>query len=450
MVSAGAIRLWSFAAACAVASMHAAVSVEAAPSAPAPAAPPSSPAVASWPSAPPSAGSAAPPPSPAAAPSTRPVAPLPPQPVTASPPPPAASVTPASALPGSPPPGGPAPMPVVLSESRPEDPDRDKGPRLHHAAPAIAAPHVALVLSAVIELPHLIGRAIVVYRPLPAAGHGSAEPVEWREVTFLRGTPGPYVAAIPPDAVRSPGLDYAIELEHLDGRREAVFASRFVPQRVSIFEDPMDVRERVALERLGGNRSLVSASFEYIAFNTHEGAAADNFYRTEAAYTYRMLRTVDEFGVHVGVARGHSPGNDDTVGLNYASSWIRFRVADLFRIEGELLASVTEVGFAGGGGAAFDIGDPYGTKLRVGFEGVNAFGFRWYSQVDVPIVPRLRLSPIVEATNMPHALRYGIRLVGEIAYDFGGGVSAALRGGYQARESTAGGPSGGAQLMFAF
>jgi hypothetical protein len=123
---------------------------------------------------------------------------------------------------------------------------------------------------------------------------------------------------------------------------------------------------------------------------------------------------------------------------------------DIFRIEGELLTSVTESGFAGGGGAALDIGDPFGAKFRVGFEGVHAFGYRWYSQVDVPIVPRLRLSPIVEATNMPHADRYGVRLVGEVAYQFGAGFAAAVRGGYQARDTTEGGPSVGTELMFAF
>jgi hypothetical protein len=428
MVSARIIRRWGVAAACAVAT-HAVGSVQAAPPAPAvSAAPPSSPAVARWPASPPSSSAVPSPP----------------------PPPPAQSAMPGPGLSESPPPGGVAPTHLVLPESRPRDREPDQGAHIHHAALAIAAPHVALTLSAVIELPHLVGRAIVVYRPLPAPGHGSAEPAEWREVTFLRGTPGPYIATIPPDAVRSPGLEYAIELERLDGRREPVLASRLVPQRVAVFEDPMDVRERVALERLGGNRSVITPSFEYIAFNTREGAAADHFYRTEAAYTYRMLRTVDEFGVHVGVARGRSPGNANAVGLNYASTSVKFRVADVFRIEGALLASVTEVGFAGGGGVAFDIGDPYGTKLRIGFEGVRAFGYRWYSQVDVPIVPRLRLSPIVEATNMPHALRYGVRLVGEIAYDFGGGFSAALRGGYQARQSNGGGPSGGAQLMFAF
>ena len=56
----------------------------------------------------------------------------------------------------------------------------------------------------------------------------------------------------------------------------------------------------------------------------------------------------------------------------------------------------------------------------------------------------------LEATNMPHAGRYGVRLVGEVGVYCGGGVTVAVRGGYQARKSTDGAPSGGAQLSFAF
>jgi hypothetical protein len=138
------------------------------------------------------------------------------------------------------------------------------------------------------------------------------------------------------------------------------------------------------------------------------------------------------------------------VGLNYAALTLRLRVADLFRFEGEVLSSVTDAGFAAGGGAAIDVGDPYGSKLRLGFEAVHGFGARWFTQVDVQAASRLRLSPIVEATSMPHAGRYGVRLVGEVAVDCGNGVTAAIRGGYQARESTDGGPSGGLGLTFAF
>ncbi len=367
----------------------------------------------------------------------------PPSPSAATAPPPAPTLIP-PVMPAAP----IEPEPVTLSAAPSRTPAGPPVPLLHHAAPAAGKPHVPLAVHALIEQPQLVKRTVLVYRVVPA--YTAPTPVAWKEVEFLRDVSGPYVATVPADEVRAPGLDYLVEFELFDGRREPAFASRLVPQHVGIYEDPMDVRERVALERLGGRRSLVSGSFEYVRFSTRAAPDADWYYRTEGAYTYRVLRTVDEFSIHVGVVRGRAPGNDELVGLNYAAASLKLRVADVFRIEGELLTSVTETGFAGGGGGAFDIGDPFGAKVRLGFEAVHAFGARFYSQVDVPVVAGLRLSPIVEATSMPHADRYGVRLLGELAYDFGNGFAAAVRGGYQARVSTEGAPSVGAQLMFAF
>jgi hypothetical protein len=327
----------------------------------------------------------------------------------------------------------PAPLPV---------------PMVHHAAPPVASPDAPLLVRALVEQAHLLRRLILVYRALPSPVRPGV--VVWKEAEFLLSPAGPYVATVPADAVHSPGLDYTIEIEFTDGHREPAFATRLVPQHVSVFDAPMDVRERLLLERLEGRRSSISAGFEYVGFGDVNGPAADRYYRTEASYTYRLLRTVDQFTVNVGVVRGRSPGNDQTVGLNYASAALRLRITDLFRLEGEFLTSVTETGFAGGGGGAVDIGDPFGSRMRLGFEAVHSFGSRFYSQVDVPVTRRLTLSPIVEATNMPHADRFGVRLVGEVTYDFGGGFAASVRGGYQARESIGGGPSAGAHLTFAF
>jgi hypothetical protein len=329
------------------------------------------------------------------------------------------------------------------------------GPRLHHAPVAVAKVHQPLVVRASIDHPELVRRAVLVYRSLSPSA-----PSEFREVDFLRGSGGPYVAVIPEEAVNSPGLEYAIELELPAGARQTVFATRSDPQRVAVSEDSMDVRERAALARLGGRRSVASAFFEYVDFgksavSSGDGNVSDWYYRVEASYTYRPLRIVDEFSVHVGVVRGVSPllqpgTNDRTVGLNYAAPSIRFRLGDLARVEGEFLSSVTEVGFSVGGGAALDVGDPYGSKLRVGFESIQVFGTRFWTQVDIQATPRLRLSPVVEATDMPHAGRYGVRLIGEVAYDFGRGFSGAVRGGYQARDATSGGPGAGVRMSWAF
>ena len=51
---------------------------------------------------------------------------------------------------------------------------------------------------------------------------------------------------------------------------------------------------------------------------------------------------------------------------------------------------------------------------------------------------------------MPHADRYGLRLLTEARCKLGGGFAVALRGGYQARTFTSGGASGGTTLSYEF
>ena len=75
----------------------------------------------------------------------------------------------------------------------------------------------------------------------------------------------------------------------------------------------------------------------------------------------------------------------------------------------------------------------------------GGFGNAEYGASDTQL-----LSAIVEATNMPHASRYGVRLLGEVGFRLGAGYSAAFRGGYQARDSASGGTSAGMTVGYAF
>jgi hypothetical protein len=189
----------------------------------------------------------------------------------------------------------------------------------------------------------------------------------------------------------------------------------------------------------------------------------DNFYRVEGSFTYRPLRVVSEFSLRIGVVRGNSPvplddsqapgktGEDRfKVGLNYGAPTVRFRLADLWHLEAEFLTSVTETGFSVGTGSALLIGDPYGTKLTLGFESIQVFGTRFWSRMDVAAGERVTIAPVIEVTNMPHAADYGVRLIGEVNAELGAGFRAGLRGGYQARRFTDGGPSVGGTLAYAF
>lgn len=322
----------------------------------------------------------------------------------------------------------------------------DDIPALHHA-PVITA-HVGsdIVIGARIERPDRLKRAVLVFHGGDTQG----------EVELERSSASPlgYVATIPARAVQG-DLSYAIELETTSGETVPVFATRAEPHHVTVLDSPQDLREANLLTRLKGRRSVVETSGEYASFGK-EGTVNDQFYRIEGNYTYRLLGTVSEFGLRVGMVRGRSlvAGETDPskydVGLNYGAPHVRLRVVDWLHIEAELLTSVTEVGFSVGGGGSILLGDAYGTKLIFGMEGVQVFGVRGFSRLDLVVNSRLMVSPIIEITTMPHADTPGVRLLGEAAIDLGRGFALNLRGGYQARTFDQGGPTAGGGLAYAF
>ncbi len=345
-------------------------------------------------------------------------------------------------------------------------------PQVHHAPVSTAYEHEPLAIEASLEHPEVVRWFGVVYRS--AQGRFGSVP-------FQRSGSS-YVALIPKEEVTAPGISYTIELEQTDGKRIAMFASRQAPYPIQVLEDRMDAHERALFNKLGGRRSVVSTTAEFVSFGATRGTRAipcapgqdeceagklvvpevdDQYWRVEAGYTYRPMRTVAEFSLRGGVVRGISLVPSDTfdvksyeVGLNYGAPSVRLRISDSWHVEGELLASITEVGFSFGLGSAILIGDPYGAHFTLGFEtiGLKApyFGTRFYSRVDLLAGKRFHLAPMIEVTDMPHAESFGVRLLGDAAVDVGRGFTVGVRGGYQARRSASGGPSVGGTLSLAF
>lgn len=356
---------------------------------------------------------------------------------------------------GAPPPSSPpaATAPAPAATPTPT-------PTIHHAPRSTAQINEDVHVGAVIDHADRVKRALLVYKSESATG----------EVEFQRSSDSqlPYVAVIPGTAVRSPLLAYAIEIETTTGERVPVFASRAQPHPVTVLDAPEDARESALLARLGGRRSVVHAGGDFVSFGTSSGDVRlpngnierrnvqDRYYRVEGSYTYRLLGTVSEFGLRAGVIRGRSlvpnesdPGRYD-VGLNYGAPRIRLRLDDWVHIEGESLISITEVGFSMGGGGAIILGDAYGSKLTIGGEGIEVFGARGYTRLDIVASKWLTVAPIVEVTSMPHAEHAGVRLLGEAGLNVGAGFRVDLRGGYQARSFERGGPSLGGGLAYAF
>lgn len=329
---------------------------------------------------------------------------------------------------------------------------------LSHAPVSFARIGDSILVRASIEHPELVRRAVLVYR---------ATDGRLVEVPFERAPNGPYVALVPGDQVRPPSLGYTIELEDESGNRQSVFATRAAMHHVQVAEERADVQEDALLSRIDGRRSLFTLVGDYVSFGESSASiqgsptpltVTDHYYRGEAKYTYRLLRTVSEFGIRVGLVRGQSPvpdaksPSDLDVGLNYGAPRVQFRLTDLFHLDAEILASLTEEGMSFGGAGALHVGDVFGSQLVVGFEAIRVFGVSAYSRLDVAAARRLTLSAIVEGTNTPHAgpNRFGVRLLGEVGVDLGSGFRIAGRGGYQARDSASGGPSVGLVGSFAF
>jgi hypothetical protein len=249
------------------------------------------------------------------------------------------------------PPSADDPSPAAKVTRPPE-----AGPAVHHAPISSATEDEPLTVTATIDAPHLVKGAYVVYRAKD----------RWLSLRLLRsGEEGEYAGVIPAEHVKGPRLGYAIELERMDGAREPVFASRAELHPVLVHDDPTDERERWLLDRLGGRRSVVSATGELVRFGTTVGKFAlpcaanqedcpvgstrvptvdDQYWRVDASYTYRPLRTVSEFGFRLGVVRGRSlvdlsgvrrPTRYD-VGLNYAGANVRFRLADILHADLEV------------------------------------------------------------------------------------------------------------------
>ncbi len=315
------------------------------------------------------------------------------------------------------------------------------------------------MIDAGLDDPHLARAVTLVYRGPDRAIH---------QVLFRRSTDG-YRAAIPAEHVHG-ALAYSIEVTTTAGETELVFATRDDPHPVQLLPDASAEREAELLERLGGRRSVATLGSEYASFGSQDapdGASVnDAFWRVEGRYTYRPLRTVAEFWIRGGVMRGTTPatGSDDDGnatlvesdrGLNYGAPGVRFRLHDAWHLELEGMASISDEGFSTGGGFNLLVGDPYGSKLVLGaaFIGLGEatyFGSKFASRVDLAVHERVTVSPIIEITDMPNAEQFGVRLLANVGVDFGGGFSADLQGGYQARIAASGGPALGGSASLAF
>jgi hypothetical protein len=297
------------------------------------------------------------------------------------------------------------------------------------------------------------GRIVVVYRLADGTEH-EAE---------VRTTPsGPSVHL---DAITPPGFDYWI-VRVVSDHEEPVFASRELPQRVLVRDGARAAEERQGLASVGGHRSRLGASFEWVDFGHRNVGASiglpDQYWHASASYAYSFFDVVESIRVEGGSFRGSvgdvsaaraagtAPIGGHEVGLDYGRAEITWFLLPIFRLRTSVLFGYSQRGFEGGGAGALLIGDPFGALVELGCEGVSGVGLTARARLSWYASPWLPMGSTIEVTNFPAGEDFGVRLLFDIGLVMYPGAILRVRGGYQSRTAVTGGASIGGELVFAF
>lgn len=256
---------------------------------------------------------------------------------------------------------------------------------------------------------------------------------------------------------RDPGPGEAASREH------AVFASEAAPHPVAVFEGEVSAYERRALALRGGRRYRAGASFEYVSLGQRDlppgiaGPRAASYWRSSVNFGYSFFGVVDAIRFELGALRGEQElvGSDaarttDALGFNWGSGELLFRLHELVRVRSRLVFGVSQSGFELGGALALVVGEPEGTGLEVGFEGVTGLGVTGRLRLGWATVPRVPMGATIELTNFPTGDAAGVRLLFDAGYELYPGALLRVTGGYRGWTSVVGGPSLAADLLLAF
>ncbi len=301
----------------------------------------------------------------------------------------------------------------------------------------------------------------------------------WAVVPFGKAPDGTWAAVVEAKEVVPPRLEYYITSREGAGPTVDRFASAGDPHPVLVIPSDDDLRRQDRLARFHGQRSRARLRGEWASFGPRGHLASgssypDRYYRLEADYLYRILGFVSyvRFGIvrlrgtvpppdafSAGVST--SPGRD--TGMDYGYAEISLAPAEIIGLQGQLLLGADDLGFASGAGASVRIGEAAGSHLEVGGQVIQRIGYDAFVRFAWATIPRWPMSLELHVTDQPAATLKpgvpptapdsqrtdkgapsGVRAVWEVGYQVSRQITAVFRAGYQARASTAGGPTAGA------
>jgi hypothetical protein len=343
-------------------------------------------------------------------------------------------------------PGAPTPTPAPDATVDPPP------PVVTHAPHNAAQDGDALRFDVHVRGPDLVDAVIVRVR---AAG-SDAEPIE----AIAHRVPGGFAADVAGEHVQAPAIEYWV-VARLGDAEQAVFASPDAPHVVHVTESALAIHERTMLTRREGRRARAGVRGEMVYLGQQRrleaGASAlsAQYYRLEASYAHGFFTIVDEIRFSLGRMRGvvegvgDDPGPRDP-GMDYGTAEITWFAHDLVRFRTAILFGFSQVGFEWGGGLAMTIGDPDSTSLTLGVDGATTVGLAGKLRLGWLTIPRVPMGATIEVTGYPLGDETGMRLLYDVGYEIYPGAIVRVEAGYRGWASTAGGPSLGGEMTFAF
>lgn len=333
--------------------------------------------------------------------------------------------------------------------------------RVVHLPPSEAPAGLPLKLTAKVENGYLLTALELHWRQ---RGGG------WNTTAFGKDALGGYAALIEGREVTVPSLEYYLSSREEGRPEQARFASEGRPHPVLVRGDPEEQERLARLSWHHGHTSSAQLSAEYVGFGAVKGRN-DRYYQVEASYQYRLLGAIEHIQLGVGTLRGEVPPpsafggifSDEAgrnTGLDYGYGELAFNLTGQLGFTGRVFLGADELGFVTGAAGMLRIGRETFAHVELGGQFVQRVGYDASLRLAWDTVPRWPIGFAVHITNAPNApvlagstpdnpvtdkgAPAGIRAILDAGYQLNPNVTLLLKGGYQARFSTAGGVTLGA------
>ncbi len=321
--------------------------------------------------------------------------------------------------------------------------------QLAHDAPTRADAGAPIPLVFVVDVPERIASAYLHYRTRGSRTFSRTLLVRENEIYF-RG-------AIPAVAVKTPGVDYFVEISSPNGASGLAFRTPSDPLKISV--RPPAIVDRFEETRGRSSVMLLGEYLDFATFDKREGDRRDKMYNASVDIGYRLDSIVRRVGVGYGSMGGQGGFRNfayDPAGSPFPESGYNYGYADVevgftkYTLGGKLYAGVGKTGFGMGVEGRGRIGPWDGTNLTV--TGKNIPDVGWYTDVRFGTRPvdDLLLGIVVGATDWPNEGHIGAKLATEFQWIGNEHVTLLVRGSWQGRSSIHGGIGGGGALGFSW